>query len=139
MLSLAAESVVSSVCTGLAGGAGQAARITATATRTRPRRVFTVSHGTTMPDTDGVGTDGCRVGIGAGAARRCAPWVQQQQEERPEQAAARTVHSAHTRSSTRGRAGHPAAAPHQLRVSGQFSACLTGDQNMGGVRAGCTR
>ena len=98
-----------------AGGAGQAARTSATAPapclyRVSPRHHH-ARHGRRWHG---------RVSgrIGAGAARRRAPWVQQQQqqEERPEQAAARTVHpSAHlTRSSTRGRAGHHPAELHHL-------------------------
>ena len=121
------------------GGQGRAsstarARISGTATRTCRRRVFTVSHPHHARHGrrwHGQVADQCR-----GCTPLCTLGAAQQ---RPEQADARTVHPAHTRSSTRGRAGHPANPPHQLRVSGQFSACLTGEQNMGRGRVWCTR
>ena len=100
-----------------------------------PRRVFTVmshhQHARHGRRWHGQVADQCR-----GCTPLCTLGAAQQ---RPEQADARTVHPAHTRSSTRGRAGHPANPPHQLRVSGQFSACLTGEQNMGRGRVWCTR
>ena len=118
------------------GGQGRAsstarARISGTATRTCRRRVFTVSH--PHHARHGRRWHG-RVSIRGrwrGCTRLC---MVVQQQERPEQARARTVHR-HTGSSTRGRAGHR----HQLRVSGQFSACLTGDKNTGRAVPGCTR
>ena len=125
-----------SLSSGLEGGAGQGRPSRGSVARLLPAPCL---HRRVPPPPCPTRTALARTGVGedrgAGAARGCAPRVQQQ--ERPEQAAARTVHPSHWPPHE---ILHPgscwppgcAAPPHQLRVSGQFSACLTGEQNMGG-------